>query len=76
MAHDAPQELRPAIELVYHTVNMWLGHIGCGQEVACSALMALTASLCAQSLETDEAIIESFKLCLLDARTRGKKMDS
>lgn len=70
---DAPEDLRPEIIQTAQTVNLLLGQIGVSKKVACSALMSLTAYIAAESLATDDQIIESFKACPLDARTRGQK---
>lgn len=49
-----------------------LGAVTSNGTHAVAAMMAATATLCAASEETDEFIIEQFRYCMLDARTRGK----
>lgn len=56
---------------LYSAIFSFLSAAKAPPELALPALMAATASLSAISEETDEYIINEFKKCLLDARTRG-----
>lgn len=51
-----------------------LSENGIPPEIACSALMMASASVAAQSIETEDTIVNDYRRCLLDARARGSTM--
>lgn len=66
----SPEEQKK-INVLFSTIFNLLGATAESGSHAVAAMMAATATLCAASEETDDFIIEQFKKCLLDARTRG-----